>query len=338
VKKKLRAAGPWVGLLLLLLLPIYVISAVFAIRSGLFDLRDRTISDSEIQAVWTLVASGIATAVTLIGLLLTRSHNQRMLERTAMDTVVKGLELIVGHEGKYAPKARVAGALAALVHLGHPIIAMRTLNAAWADEAVDLDTATWLIGEVMKTGSDESKNEASILLATYASRLAYDEPQRGMVSWPDTLWDQWPLNLPEEARTHNLEAILETLVSRDLEWWGRTHGWAVILLDEARLHDPDPWISDKATCALTFLIRTFGDPPSGYLRFKHGLKDLEEMFSQIADFRITDLDSTWASGLLPRLASWAGQVVPDSSVLVQPDNSVLTAEDGRRRRPPAGRP
>ena len=79
--RRLRAVAPWLSLLVFLLLPIYLISVAFAIRSGLFDLKDRSITDKEIQAIWTLVASGIATGATLVGLLLTRSHNARLLSR-----------------------------------------------------------------------------------------------------------------------------------------------------------------------------------------------------------------------------------------------------------------
>jgi hypothetical protein len=56
----------------------------------------------------------------------------------------------------YPTKAAVAGAIAALIHLEHPVIAMRCLEAAWDDNAVDRGTAAWLISEVYEKGTLDS--------------------------------------------------------------------------------------------------------------------------------------------------------------------------------------
>jgi len=42
----------------------------------------------------------------------------------------------------YRPRGVVAGALATLVHLKHSVVAMRSLAACWADDAVNTPTAT----------------------------------------------------------------------------------------------------------------------------------------------------------------------------------------------------
>jgi hypothetical protein len=130
-----RLAAPWLALVVLLLVPLYAVSTALVIRSGLFDPQDRSISDEEIKALWAFIAAGLATGGTVVGLLLTRSYNERTLQQTTLDTVVKGLELLVNDDGSYARKAKIAGALAALVHLGHPVIAMRVLTAVWQEDA-----------------------------------------------------------------------------------------------------------------------------------------------------------------------------------------------------------
>jgi hypothetical protein len=208
--RRLSATGPWLALILLVLIPLYAISAAFAIRSDLFDLSRTQITDEEYKAIWPLIASGLATSATVVGLLLARSHNERTLafqedienrklasqreveernaiyqaetsSRLALDTVVKCLELLVVEEGKYAPKARMAGTLAALIHLGHPVIAMRTLGAAWEEDAVESATACWLIGEVFQSGSNVSRREGSRLLRGNAHKLG---AIRGHYDWP----------------------------------------------------------------------------------------------------------------------------------------------------------
>jgi hypothetical protein len=227
-----------------------------------------------------------------------------MLERTSLDTVVKGLELLVGPEGKYAPKARVGGALAALVHLGHPVIAIRTLSAAWEEDAVDTDTATWLIGEVMRIGTDESILEAARLLAANVPKLS-DVSKPENVSWPAILWDRWPTNLPDDARLTNLFSILEVLMSHPRRWWGDTLAFGVVTLDEARTEDPQPEFRYYAGCALKLLIATYGPEPTGVATTWKGPRRLDEINSQVASLQISDFNLQYHSGLLQRFSSWA---------------------------------
>jgi hypothetical protein len=127
---------------------MYAISAAIVIKSGLFELQGNELTDAQYKALWAFIASGLGTAVTIFGLLFTRSHNQRTLafqsdienrkftaeqeadkrnavlqedaaKRLSLDTVVKGLELIVSIDGKYAPRAKIAGALVALASIFH---------------------------------------------------------------------------------------------------------------------------------------------------------------------------------------------------------------------------
>jgi hypothetical protein len=90
--RRWKLAAPWLSLIILLLVPLYAVSAALIIRSGLFNLQDRSISEAEIKALWAFIAAGLATGGTVVGLLLTRSYNDRTLQQTTLDTVVKGLE------------------------------------------------------------------------------------------------------------------------------------------------------------------------------------------------------------------------------------------------------
>jgi predicted membrane-bound mannosyltransferase len=91
--EKLRRAAPWIALSVLLLLPLYVLSTAFAIRSGVLDLGKRNITADEYKAMWAFFASGLATAATIIGLLLTKSHNDRTL---AFQSEIENRKLLAG--------------------------------------------------------------------------------------------------------------------------------------------------------------------------------------------------------------------------------------------------
>ena len=88
--RRLKAVTPWLSVFLFVLLPVYAISAVLIIRSGIFDLNKGAVGDEEFKALWTFIASGLATAATVIGLLFTKSHNDRTLTTGAKECEFSG--------------------------------------------------------------------------------------------------------------------------------------------------------------------------------------------------------------------------------------------------------
>jgi hypothetical protein len=323
---KLKASMPWLTLFAFLLLPLYAISAAFVIRSGVFNLEDRSISPDEYKALWAFIASGLATAATVVGLLFTRAQNQRTSNQLALDTAVKSLELLVVGEGQYAPKARIAGALAALVHLGHPTIAMRTLASIWSDKAVDSRAACWLIGEVLTTGSDESKTEAAELLELHIDKLT--EAAKWHFYWPSTIYERWPTDAPIDARVSVLFALGELLASRPKHWWEGRETWAFALFDEARLRDPEPTIQNTAALILRSLVPEGSRDLDLVIDWGKGNKNIQSIAHGATNHRGVAYYAG-AEELGYRLEHWTQGTEETSG---QADAG------GRRRRPPAGRP
>lgn len=103
MRPKRTALILWLVFFLLLVLPLYAISVSFAIRSGLFNLRGRSISSDEYKALWAFIAAGLGTSATIVGLIFTRAHNQRTADQLALDTAVKTLELLTIGEKKCVP-------------------------------------------------------------------------------------------------------------------------------------------------------------------------------------------------------------------------------------------
>jgi hypothetical protein len=287
----------WWAVLIFVALPLYAIAAALVIRSQVFALDHTSLSTGNVQALWAFVASCVTASLTLVGLLLTRSHNQRTLalqveseknraaaageaeRRLVLETVVKGLDL-VAPTGAYAPNAKVAGALAALVHLDHPVIAMRTLGAAWGDGAVDNASAVWLINEVFERGNKQSKLEAATLLDINASKLSANVP--GIFYWPMSIEFEWPWSMQLNARLHVFRAVLGTLTSKPLNWWssGGRAGWALSLLDEAVRNDPDGDVKGEAAVAANTIL-----PVVKLVRLQCGgrWKPIEAVRTQVAN-------------------------------------------------------
>jgi hypothetical protein len=184
-----------------------------------------------------------------------REQAKQAEKRLAVDSAVSGLTLLSSADGaSYRPKGVVAGAVAALVHLDHPIIAMRALSACWTDEAIDVPSATWVISEVFESDSAQAKHEAAALLDAHAGELCGDSP--GVFSWPAAMEYHWPATAPLPAQIRLVRAVLRTLVSRDRRWWidGGRQGWAAGLLYDALLSDTDDAIQLSAARALDILI------------------------------------------------------------------------------------
>lgn len=282
-----RAGGRpflWVTRVACALLALLVVVALLLM--GFLVVRSKVFTggppdDAFYKALWTFIASALATSATLVGLLFGKAQNDRTLafqrdvearnnvakdaaeSRQTLDTVVDCLELLTVSDGTYAPKARVAGSLAALIHLGHPVIAMRTLSAAWTDEKVDPETAVWLIGEVLRSASTEpSKKEAAGLLLAHADELCLrGSEHRGEFVWPDVLWAGWRKDFPRDARFDILFAAVSVLLSRPKEaWWGPRDGWVAVLLHGA-LVDQDESVRDSACQLLKAFV--IGYQPQG---------------------------------------------------------------------------
>lgn len=255
-----RPAGRWiwVAFAALVVVPLYAVAVAAGIRSGIFRFGDGALTDVQTEALWAFVAAGTAAGATILAALLTKSHNDKTLalqtesekrkqvleadanERLKLDTVISGLNLIC-NDGKYAPKAGTAGGLAALVQLGHPIIAMRALVAALKDDEVDSDTATWLIGHVLTTTTTKgtpadlkaAKEEAASLLLKYAPTLTESDAP-GRFSWPDAVTAQWPAGLSTNAASNLISGLVELLLSQSKSWWNgvnSTHTWIPYTLD-----------------------------------------------------------------------------------------------------------
>ena len=308
----------WWAVLILIALPLYAIAAALVIRSQVFDFGHTSLSTGDVQALWAFVASGVTASLTLVGLLFTRSHNRRTLalqieneknrsaaakqaeRRLVLETVVKGLDLVAPTEA-YAPSGKIAGALAALVHLDHPIIAMRTLGAAWGDGVVDNASAAWLINEVFEHGSEQSQLEAATLLDIHASEFCADAP--GDFSWPMSIEFEWPYCMPLNTRLHVFRAVLRTLTSKSLNWWssGGRAGWALSLLDEVVQHDTEEDVRAEAAVAVNTIL-----PVVNLVRLQYGpgWKRIEDVRARVADVdRVRVIQML--KPLQDRLADWA---------------------------------
>lgn len=245
-------------LLIVILVPWYTITIVLVLRSGLLANSTASgLSNEQFRAVLTFLAAVFATTVTTVGLLLTKAHNDHVHTSQQLEIATKGLDLMVSGD-KYAPQARVAGALAVLVHLQQPVIAIRSLRTAWFDEAVDIETAVWLIGEVLLLGNETSQSEAARLLEERAILLVDGKSaSTGRFHWPPAIYERWLPGIPIGAKIAIIATMQKMLLARDISWWKSIgYRWIITLLDEVLNIDKDEGIRNAAADMLQILLPT----------------------------------------------------------------------------------
>jgi hypothetical protein len=238
----------WVGLTLVILL-LFILAAILLTKSHVLSTKNLT--SNQTKSLWAFLGVALGAVVTLISALLTEQHNRRtdaltwetaQREHTArkqqqalahdaerrlkIDTVAKVLELVTV-DGGYAPRARVNGAIATLMELDSSAVGVRVLGALWDANAVDCETAVWLIGCILQDSESPTDQtmQAANLLRMQAPRLvpAADDPNQNWYQWPWTFDDSrdgsWLSNLPYQAKNDLLAAALLMLRTREIAWW-----------------------------------------------------------------------------------------------------------------------
>jgi hypothetical protein len=237
---------PTLWLMLLVIgLALVVLAVLLVVKWHL--LSSTGLTGDQATDVWALLGVALGAVVTLIGTLLIEQHNRRttalaheaavreqlareskvVLDRAAedrltIDVVARVLELITV-EGDYAPKARVAGAMALLSERPSNGVAMRILRELWAADAVDTDTAVWLVDRALVEGvaRPEEAVGAAALLARHAPQLlptARDRDQ-AWFSWPTSLTHTWPKELPKAAKADLVLAAAKVFLAREPGYW-----------------------------------------------------------------------------------------------------------------------
>jgi hypothetical protein len=280
------------GFVLLVVVPLYLLMLSVVIRSDLLDLGGAPFTSDQFKALIAFLGVGVSATAAVLGVIVTKVTGDRTLAqeaegqrrnellerdslarqrleadrvhaqaaeaqtRQALETAVQVLNLIK-NEGGYAGKAVTGGALTTLVHLGHHVIAMRTLQAALREDAVDMSTAVWLIDQVLQvsTSADSrddlvaSKQDAAGLLVDYVHRLSEDS-RPGLFDWPSCAFGRWPTSLDPQAGWSLMLALLKLLTSRPAEFWtaeDHTWSWVIFTLDQlAQDETGDPSLRQTA--------------------------------------------------------------------------------------------
>lgn len=216
-----------------------------------------------VKAVIGLVGTFATVSVSLVGLLLKSSFDERTLalneqaqKRLRVDTTARVIGLLTTSDGNLAPPEQQVGTLCALANLGEVALALALLERDWAKperkRAVDPGSAVWILNLALTDRSSaghRNQLEAAQFIASCSKSLL---TERGFL-FPACVYMAWPATIPILARLTLLETILKLLAARPYKEWhpGVVSDFGMMLV---RIEREDPDMRDKAKQALRILF------------------------------------------------------------------------------------
>ncbi|WP_157594759.1 hypothetical protein [Streptosporangium amethystogenes] len=294
---------PYLLLFFFIAVPMYWIAAALTIRSKLYSPFEGMPSSGQVSIFQTFIGGGLATAATLFGALLTRSHNRREHRRLQLQAVLESLKSLPEKE----IKGRMSGVFPAMVMLGQQNVALRALDEAVTKDFLSMDTVVWVIDEILNSGYKLSRfggdsdfidtgvaDEAASLLHKYAENGLLTQIQPPEVWFPSYFFKgNWNRTMTFYSKDFTLRASAHTLLSREWEWWreavdGQLPNFPTRTWIECAKRDFEPTIRSAAAILLDALITCFPEAP-GATKEKVQLRNAAEKVIAKRKRRLADV-------------------------------------------------
>lgn len=237
-------------------------------KVGLFDIPASDPGAKTLAAVLALVAAVLATAVTLIGIVLKNSIDNRnhalaveAEKRNRIEAAIRAVSLL-GENNQDTTRNQMGGSLLALVSLGEISLATALLGQLWPEDKVMPHVADVVLTEAFKADSEHTKDAASVILMRNAAKIR----QKNFNIWPFPGYP-WDLELSTNCRFGLVEAAIEWM-KEEIRFEAFPHGLfpqAVIVLNRA-LDDTDISIRSSAAAALRPFVSRIPQDVYLYLR------------------------------------------------------------------------
>jgi hypothetical protein len=269
---------------------LFAILVVVLVAAGVFHQGTSENDVTVVAGMLTLLGGLIASAFTLVGLLLKHSIDQRTARqadetehRLRLETSIKAVELLTLPDGSPAPPSRQAGALFVLgaEPLEQLELALALLDENWRAGAIRPTAAVWVIDRALRSDDPNLQLSAATTLLRHADLLPKTDGSG--VEWPTCIALVWPREVDYFARVALIETVFKVLATRKpADWDQRVINSFLALLDLVRRTDDAPEVHGGATLLLDVTLEWYGrkDPeggillPTGPVRFKELRADI----------------------------------------------------------------
>lgn len=213
---------------------IVLIFAFFIVLLRIFGFFNFTGADASAKLVASTIAlvSGlIGSLVTIIGIFLKNSLDQRNANlkeeaegRLKLEAGLQAIKLLSPGSGTVVSLTQRAGVLFTLAHLKQSDLAITMLGQMLPKGSIDAKTAAWLINHVLESYLKDLKNRSLKGLSIEATRLLdenYDKflVAKGYYEFPRCMNLNWNTELPKFAKRNAALALLRMTVNRRCTKW-----------------------------------------------------------------------------------------------------------------------
>lgn len=285
----MKSDNRWIWITIGSIIVIFAAFSVLSWKIGLFDFTGTDASAKIVAASIALIGGFIGSLVTVIGILLKHSIDQRAEKRLKVEAAIQSVQLLSTSSGKEVPATQRAGVLFTLVSLGLPELAIKMLNQMFPNDRIDASTACWLIEYGIKSNNESLQYEAVNILNENAEKLLID---KGSCEFPRCFTEVCDTKVSEYVRGEAAKALLKLIATRPYSDWNmETLNRLVIGLKISYETEPSHTIRNGVALGLEKIIRIY--PPRTVLCPTGSEIDVDDLKTNLSKFvKKPNLDTT----------------------------------------------
>ncbi len=242
-------SGRWIFFTVVAVVVSYVILVIVLWKVGLIDFTGTDNSAKVYSALIALVGGFFSVIVSIIGLILKYSLDQRNTDikeqaerrlelesqrnnalkteaenRLKLEAAIRAVGLLSTNTGTLAPMIQRAGALFALTSLNRYKLATALTAELLAKDELDAYSASSILDHAIESGDQRTQEEAIGVFNYYVERFL---SPNGAVVLPDSLHN-WRADLTDYSRQWAAMALGRLLIARPLSEWDENHANAIL--------------------------------------------------------------------------------------------------------------
>lgn len=323
MSKSKRSYNKWI-LVGFFTVPVSFLLMIFLLwYLNFFDFTGTEASAKIVGTALTLGGGLVATMVTLIGLILRHSVENRNADlreeaekrlklegkrnkdlqeeaenRLKLEAAIRAVDLLGTDAGGDSAETQRTGALFTLSHLGMNDLAVDLLYVMRPRELIGPEATTSLLDLALRCEDAQIQERATGFLKDYPESFVVKE---GYV-WPDYITNNWPSELSYHARENALDGLLEVILFRPKrEWSDYSLAGLTATLAIAFRFEQDKRLKGEIAMCLQQLILIYPLDTKLYLPDEN--LEIEKISKEILETD-TDFASEQADELARRLSKW----------------------------------
>ena len=203
---------------------------------------------SAIAAVVAFIGVLITTVISLLGILVKSSYDQRSLKleieaekRLKLESAIEAISLQSTPDGRPSSIGQQSSSLILLAELKQLELALVMLSHMWPEENITPAAAARLIDIGLQSENPINEAMSAEILLHNSTRLV--NPSTCEIAWPEIITNKWTLKVKPSSRSLILSALIDLMmVIEPKKWDPGPFGFIISTLYYCYLSEDDPQI------------------------------------------------------------------------------------------------